>query len=348
MNIFLALLLLSFGGIINGSFALPTKHIKHWGFENIWLQYSIFSFLLLPWVSAMVFAPQIFHVYAAVPSQLIWIMAIGGFLFGIGQVGFALAINMIGFGLAFVVCVGLGTVLGFLLPLIVLHPEKIATSFGVVTMIGGTLALIGLVIATYAGNLRDQHRRSLIAMITDKVKKVIAPKNYYFVGVFLAVIAGLFSAGQNFAFSLTTKMQTIALAHGVSPLGAANIMWPGFLFFSFIPYAVYMLWTHYQNQSFVNYGKAGTVKYYLFALIMGACWYGSLICYSKASQLIGAIGPIIGWPLFMVAIILTSSFLGWKHGEWENCGVQAKSAIRIGLIGLILSILILGYSTVLA
>jgi L-rhamnose-H+ transport protein len=348
MSIFLALLLVSFGGIINGSFALPTKHIKHWSFENIWLQYSIFSFLLLPWIAAMIFAPHIFSVYAAVPAKSIWTMAIGGFLFGAGQIGFAFAMSMIGFGLTFVICVGLGTVLGFLLPLIVQHPEKIATPFGVVTIIGGVLALVGLIVATYAGNLRDKHRRGIIATIKDKVKNAIEPKSYYFVGVFLAILAGLFSAGQNFAFSLTVNMQTVALAHGISPLGAANIMWPGFLFFSFLPYAGYMLWLHYKNQSFGNYGKVGTAKYYLFALIMGACWYGSLICYSKASQLIGTIGPIVGWPLFMVAIILTSNFLGWKHGEWENCGAQAKSTVRTGLTFLILSILILGYSAVLA
>jgi len=339
MNILIALIFILFAGVINGSFALPTKYVKRWGFENIWLQYAIWAFLLLPWISIFFFAPQVFQIYAATPGAIIGIMIIGGFLFGAGQVGFAFAIDMIGIGLAFVICLGIGTGLGFLLPLLFQHPDKILTPFGYLTLFGTALAIAGLIVSTYAGELRDRQRKRALENQPGFRKK------YYKLGVFLAVIAGLFSAGQNFSFSLTTPMQHIALSLGATPIGAANIMWPGFLFFTFLPYAGYMLYLHMRNKTFQDYRKSNTKRYYLFALIMGFCWYGSLIFYSKASQLIGSIGPVVGWPLFMVLVILTSNFWGWKHNEWQGCDRKIKTILWIGLILLMLSVIVLGYSS---
>lgn len=339
MNFVFSLWLILIAGMINGSFALPTKYTRHWNFENIWLQYAVWAFILLPWIAAFFLAPQIFKIYAATPLSTLLIMMVGGFLFGVGQVGFAFAINMIGIGLAFVICLGLGTGLGFLLPLIIQHPQEINTHFGLLTISGTLLAILGLIVSTYAGQLRDQNRKKLADYQAPRMKR------FYLLGVLLAVIAGLFSAGQNFAFSLTANMQTIALGMGASYLGAATIMWPGFLIFTFIPYALYMLSLHRKNNSFVLYHRADTRNYYLYAFIMGLFWYGSLIFYSKASQLIGRVGPVVGWPLFMVLIILTSNFWGWRHREWHQCGTKAKYAIWGGLLLLILSVLVLGYSS---
>jgi L-rhamnose-H+ transport protein len=340
MNIFLALTFILIAGLINGAFAVPSKYTKKWRFENTWLQYSIWGFLILPWVAIYFLAPQVMQIYEATPSHLIWIMIIGGFLFGVGQVGFAFAIDMIGIGLAFVLCLGIGTGLGFLLPLVFQHPEKILTPFGIMTICGTGLAIAGIIVSTYAGQLRDRHKRS-------KPEWQHLSKRFYWVGVILAAIAGIFSAGQNFSFSLTSNMQQIALIHGAHHVGAAIIMWPGFLVFTFIPYAGYMLYLHKKNHSFACYRKKGTFKYFFLTLIMGACWFGTLIFYSKASMLIGSLGPVIGWPLLMVLIILTSNFLGWRHKEWEGCKGKTLAILWLGLILLMLSVVVLGYSSTL-
>jgi L-rhamnose-H+ transport protein len=106
-----------------------------------------------------------------------------------------------------------------------------------------------------------------------------------------------------------------------------------------------MLSLHYKNQSFTNFFQPQTGKYYLFALIMGACWYGSLLFYSKASQLIGGLGPVVGWPLFMVMIILTSSFWGWRHKEWSDVSCKVRKTLWTGLICLLLSVAILALAS---
>jgi len=341
MNILLALLFVFIAGIINGFFVLPTKHVHYWNFENIWLQYSIWAFVLLPWIAIFILAPNVLQIYVTTPWQYILVMIVGGVLFGVGQIGFALAMSMIGIGISFVICVGLSIGLGFLLPLVIQHPNQVVTPFGIFTIFGAILAIVGLCVATYAGEL---HRRD------EKGAKYLGKyhaKKFYYFGVMLAIIAGLFSAGQNFSFSLTSNMQQIALNMGASRLGASVIMWPGFLLFGFIPYAGYMLYLHHRNNSFGCYVRKKTAKYYVFALIMGLCWFGSLIFYSRASQLIGYLGPVVGWPIFMALIILTSNFIGWRHHEWQGCLPKTKYILWIGLLFLIIAVIFLGYTSIL-
>lgn len=349
-QISLALFFILIAGIINGSFALPTKYITHWKFENIWLQFAIWAFILLPCGVIYYLVPELFKVYEASPANLLWIIFAGGVLFGIGQLCFAFALNIIGLGLGFVINLGVGISLGLLLPLLIQHSDHISTPFGYVTLIGTACAVIGLIISNHAGILRDRDRRTLnsvggVAIEADALAETAAGAHgKHALGVILAIIAGIFSAGQNFTFSFTYQLQDIARqlnpASGEG-IGAASVIWPLFLICAFIPYALYMLFLLKKNKSFVNYSARGTGKYYLFAIIMGLFWFGSLMFYSKASQLIGSLGPIVGWPLFMVLIILVSSFWGWKHKEWVGCGNKAKNIMKLGIAFLMLAIIVL-------
>jgi len=331
MHTWLALLLVVIAGVINGSFALFAKRVPKWRFENIWLVYSIWCFLLIPWITMFIMAPNVLSIYALIPMHLLWIMIIGGFLFGIGMICFAFAMNIVGMGLSFLMNIGIGTALGFLLPLVFQHTSELATPFGAVTLIGVVIIVLGLWLSYRAGQVRDGAQ-------SQQHGKAFA------LGIVLGMIAGLFSAGENMAFSLTVPMQHIALQHGLSPLASANIMWPGFLVFTFIPYVIYMLVLHQKNHSWSYLLKPGTGHYHVYPIIMGLFWYGSLIFYSKASQLIGTLGPVIGWPLFMVLIILTSNFWGWQQGEWQQAPVGAKRTLRWGLVLFVLAVIVLGYS----
>ena len=336
MNILLVLLLYFFAGIINGSFATPSKYIKHWKFENIWLQHALWAFLILPWIAAFIFAPQILQIYSTASVTMIGATILCGFLFGIGQIASAFAIHIIGIGLTFVICIGLSTALGFLLPLAIQHPEKIFTPFGYVTITGTLLAILGFIFSTYAGKLRGGNAAKQGGAKSNKS---------YFLGVSLALFAGLFSAGQNICFALTGSLQKIAISLGVKSLGAALIVWPAFLTFAFIPYAAYMVFLLYKNKSFVLYRGSDKKNYFFLTFVMGMCWYGSLMFYSKASQLGGALGPIVGWPIFMVLIIITSNVWSWIHKEWKNAGRAALTYLWIGLSLLVMSVLILAYGS---
>ena len=339
MNTILALILTFIAGISNGSFALPTKNIKQWHFENIWINFSFWAFLILPWLIIFLLAPTVGSVYKSIPYGQLWILILGGVGFGIGQVCFAQALTLIGFGLGFVINIGLGTGLGFLMPLVFLHPEKILTPFGYVTLIGSGFIFAGLVLSYLAGHRRDAYRKQI---------QPTMPPSKYSLGVLLSIIAGIFSSGQNFSFAATIPLQHLALNNGINHLASAMIIWPIFLSFSFIPYAIYMLYLHGKNNSYVHYRGDRTIPNLFLSIIMAILWFIPLVLYSLASLLIGNLGPIVAWPLFMVLIILTSNFWGWRHHEWANTTPEiTRQALQaIGL--LVIAVIILGFAATLS
>lgn len=332
-----ALLCAILAGIMNGSFALPTKHIQNWRFENIWFNYGLWGFLLLPWISIFALDPHVLSIYRMTPPYTLVILIMGGALFGAGQVCFALALRIIGFGLGFIINIGLGTGLGFLLPLITQHADQILTPFGLSTVFGTILISIGLALSYRAGRQREAN-----VNIPHPKHKIS-----YQVGVLLAVIAGLFSAGQNLTFALTGNLQQLALAAGTQDLAAAIIIWPPFLTCTFIPYGCYMLYLHAKQGTFRNYRQPGSVKSALLTAWMGILWYTSLTLYSKSALWIGELGPVVAWPLFMVFIILTANFWGYVHKEWAGCDAKTIRKALAAMVFLVLAVVVLAYSATL-
>lgn len=339
MNITLVFSLIFIAGIINGSFALPTKYMSAWKFENIWLQFAFWAFLILPWIGIFTLQPNILDIYGHAQPSLLWIIIGGGAIFGIGQMCFALALNFIGLSLGFIINLGLSIGLGFLLPLVFQHREQIYTPFGIISLVGVILAITGLIVSNRAALIRNREQR---LAFTDNAAQ---ESKKYILGVVLAILAGLSSAEQNFVFSWTYSLQQLAIDNGASSFVASNVIWPLFLTGGFIPYALYTLFLNFKNCSWRNYSKGRTAKYYFYTLLMGLFWYGSLMFYSKATRLIGALGPIVGWPTFMVLIILTSSFWGWRYKEWEGYKKKARTIMKQGIMILILAILVLGYGS---
>lgn len=342
MHNLLAFLFFIIAGAINGSFALPTKYMPNWKFENIWLFFGFWNFIILPWIAASIFAPQILHIYAATPPKLLWLLIIVGFSYGFGQISFALALEKIGFGLGFLVNLGLGISLGYLLPLLGQHSDKILTPFGLITFAGTTIAMIGLFIANKAGKLRNHEQSTLKGIVENENKK----NNNYKFGILLAIVAGLVTATQNFAFSLTYDMQTIALNMGASSLGAATIIWPIYLTSCAIPSTIFYLFLHKKNNSFECYKQPQQFKYHLLALSMALLWYVPVMLFSLAAKMVGNLGPLVGWPMYLVLVILSSNFWGWKHKEWEHCSVKAKKIMRNALLTLIAAIVVLACGSI--
>lgn len=332
----LALVYSMSAGVMNGSFALPTKHIKSWEFENIWLIYALWAFLILPWITVLTLDPSIINIYRNLPFNTVAILIGGGFLFGAGQVCFALALRTIGLGLGFVITVGLATGLGSLLPLLTLNTNNSITPASVASIMGICLIVIGLLLSYSAGNKRD---KELSQTSTQKKSSMV-----YKISVLLAIFAGLFSAGQNYVFAFTSQLPIMALAAGIDPLAAAIVIWPPFLTCSLIPYAIYMIYLQRKNNSLQNYRNPGFIKNYSLGIFMAIFWFGSLAIYSKASLLIGTLGPVIAWPLFMVLIILTSNFWSWRHKEWHGCSAAVKKQALSAMIFLILAVLVLTLS----
>lgn len=346
-HVIFALVIALVAGVMNGSFALATKYIRSWRFETVWLNFGMWAYLIMPWLTLLLFDSSALSVYRLTDASNWFGLIVGGLLFGIGQVCFASALNRIGISLGFVLNIGIGTGLGVLLPLLTLHVGQLFSMAGIVTLLGVFFIFVGLYTSYKAGRLRDHSH------VADKQTSGLRGRGgqkYYTVGVLLAVSAGIFSAGQNYTFALTAPMQQIAHSVGVSSFVSSIIVWPPFLTLSFLPYTAYMLFALYKDkaQPLEKNLPRSPLKNVLLTFIMAALMFGSLALYSQASFIIGDLGPVVIWPLFMVMIILTSNFWGWRHKEWKGCDAFTCAKVKLSMAILIIAVLVLAYSATLS
>jgi L-rhamnose-H+ transport protein len=81
---------------------------------------------------------------------------------------------------------------------------------------------------------------------------------------------------------------------------------------------------------------------------MGALWFASIAIYGAAAAHMADLGPVLGWPLFMSAIILTSNVWGLAVGEWKGAARASLITMFAGLAGLIIGFCALAWSSRLA
>jgi L-rhamnose-H+ transport protein len=340
MTLFFTLLLVLLAGLINGSFALPTKYMDKWREETIWLNFSFWGFLILPWLSILLISPNALQIFFAIPSHLFWVMLLGGFCFGIGQICFAFALRILGLGVAFVINIGLGTAGSTLLPLLFWHQDKLLTSYGFTIFIGVLLFTFGILMGTLAGKA---------CKLTQTKKSKVPKKNTLLLlgGLILGILAGIGSICQALTYVYVNPFISALATHdyNASFFTAYNIAWVGIFTGAFIPYMFYFLILNIKNKSLPDMIKPETGKYWSFTFIMGFFFWMSLVFFSKASQILGGnLAPIIAWPLFMIFIILTSNFWGWRAKEWQGCGTKTARKMWISIAALIIAVFVFAYA----
>ena len=161
----------------------------------------------------------------------------------------------------------------------------------------------------------------------------------------LSVIAGILSPTTNFALAFGGPLLRQAADHGASEAFQANVLWPPFLTATLIPYITYcaLLWK--KNASFRLYSLEGTSHYFGLGAIMGLLWTSSLVMYGAAATYMSTLGPVLGWPLFMSVIIITSNVWGFATGEWKQAGSKPVNIMLGGISFLILGFCTLAYAS---
>ena len=58
--------------------------------------------------------------------------------------------------------------------------------------------------------------------------------------------------------------------------------------------------------------------------------------------MMGDIGPVIGWPVYMSISIVAGGFWGWATGEWAGAPRRVLQFLTSGSVLQLLSIMVLG------
>lgn len=326
-------------GVLNGSFAAPTKYTTKWKWENIWAVWAVFALFLTIWPTALATVPDLFSLYGLAGTGPLLLVIAFGLGNGAAQIFFGLGVAAIGLSLGFAIAIGISTAIGSLGPLVLQHPEMVFTAKGLTILAGVAVILVGIAVCAVAGKAKEK------AMSVGVPASGDAPAKPIIKGLMLSVIAGVLSPTTNFAVAFGGPLLKQAAEHGASEAFRANILWPPFLTATLIPYMIYcaLLWK--KNNSFRFFSLEGTSHYYGLGAVMGLLWTSSLVMFGAVTTYMGTLGPVLGWPLFMSVIIITSNVWGFATGEWKQAGGKPVKIMLSGIGFLILGFCTLAYAS---
>jgi hypothetical protein len=323
LGIFLCML----GGIGVGVFLLPLKFSKSWKWENSWLVGASFMYLVLPLIEAKIFVPGFLNIFRAANPRDIGMIYVFGLVQGTGALAFTYGTTLMGLSLGYSLMISLIATTGVLVPLVIGHPEQIRTTGGVTLMIGVATLILGVCFSGRAGRLREQAAGSQAKM-----------RNF---GV--AILITLYSGVANSFFYFSFEFQKGLKAIATQQFGVKEALWPVVnvvpLFAGmFTINLIYCLFKMAKDRSFKNYWEGNRLGLeYFLAISIGLFWFiGQGVCYTVGFTMLGSLGVPVGAAIFMGAMIVISTLLGLKTGEWAHA---SPKILRLMYVGIVLEVL---------
>jgi L-rhamnose-H+ transport protein len=158
-------------------------------------------------------------------------------------------------------------------------------------------------------------------------------------GLMIAIVAGILSSLLSDAIAFTSDMVDTARKLGASPVWASNVVLAPVTTGGSIANFVYCAVMMKRNRSAGLLLQSWARSHWICGISMGAFWYGGLAIYGLGEQRIGSVN---GWPLFIGAMILSSSAAGFLTGEWKSVGRRGKLLLCGGSLMIFLALVAVG------
>jgi L-rhamnose-H+ transport protein len=329
------MLLLVLAGAMNGSFTLPMKFTTKWNWENTWLAWTVFALLILPVAIVSLTIPRILEVYSAAGTGPVLQVAFFGAGWGVAQVLFGLAVDSIGIALTFSIVLGLSAAVGSLVPLFQLHSDRVMTHSGLGIIAGVFIVLVGVTLCAVAGRKREAATHAAAHSV----------ERSYGRGLASALLCGFGAAFVNFGLAFGRPLIDGARTSGAGALWAPNAAWLPLMLAGAIPNLLYCIYLMQKNHSMNQYAHKGTASYWALAALMALFWFVSTLFYGMASERLGTLGPILGWPSFMSLIVITANVWSLITGEWKNTGKEPLRYMLGGVGALLLAVFVIAFAS---
>ncbi|MGH9470436.1 MAG: L-rhamnose/proton symporter RhaT [Terriglobia bacterium] len=328
-------ILIVVGGFMQGTYYLGLKWTNPWKWENIWLTYAVLALVVMPVIVAVATVPQFGGAWSLAPSGALAKVFLYGAGWGIGSVLSGLGVDRVGLAMGVSILIGIAAALGALIPLAVDTPELMLKPKGLVIILSVIVLLVGVTLVGIAGKKRDASRTG---------PSPAGQKGSFKVGLLICVFSGIFSCMLNLAFSFSKPVAQAAVLAGASQGGAQNFVWMIALGGGFIANAVYTCFLLGRNRTWKNFTMPKSSRVALIGLVMALLWYWGIILYGRGAGIMGSLGTVAGWPIFMATMIIISTIWGFGTGEWKGSSSQAKWYMLAGLVVLIVASGISGFA----
>ncbi|MEJ7678186.1 MAG: L-rhamnose/proton symporter RhaT [Segetibacter sp.] len=252
-------------------------------------------------------------------------------LWGLGSFVSGLAFATAGLSLAYAVTMGMQTSFGSSIPLIFGTVNYLSVTVVSIVAGGILVCLTGVILTGYAGILKDKRlKQSGDEETVNKRSKVRR-------GIVLAIFGGLLAACLNYSFSFGQPVLDLAKDQFNGNASKATLaVWVLALVggsISSLGYCIYLL---IKNRH-INRGKKLSLKKLLIlSFIMALLHDGAIFFYGLGSDLLGKLGPTIGFAIFASGMMLVGNLNGFFTNEWAGTGNKVKRLLFSGL-GLIVA-----------
>ncbi len=379
----LGVMIFALGGLAGAVFYLPFKKVKDWAWESYWMIYAIVGLIVVPWVLAYCTSPNALAVLRESPTKTLVYCCACGAMWGVGGLTWGLMIRYLGVGLGLALGCGICAATGTLIPKLINREfaQLFEPGAGITSFIGVLVSLVGIVLVGMAGmskenELPEEQKKKAVAEYNFKKGMIIA--------IFSGVMSSGMNFGLQGAPITQYKAQfgsetRIVKSDGSAqpPAEYADItgtfydkdskvwvvpgapdneamtaqIWRGVpilvvvLLGGFIINFFYCLYLNVKNKTLGDYRKKDTplLGNLFFAGLAGAIWCSQMICLKAAEPAMGETA-YIGWAVLMATMIMFSSLLGILLGEWKGTSKRTRTRLAAGLLLLIVSAILAGYS----
>ncbi len=205
------------GGLASGSFYVPYRGVKRWAWETYWLAGGFFSWIIAPWILALLMTKDLLPVLHEAPAGALFWSFVFGLLWGIGGLTFGLTMRYLGLSLGMAVVLGLCAAFGTLMPPIFrgeFITQVVGTTSGRVILLGIIVCLAGITAAGFAGISKEQ------VMSPEQQRAAIKEFNLK-KGIGVAVLSGVMSACFAYGLAAGDPIKALTLQHGTA------VLWQG-------------------------------------------------------------------------------------------------------------------------
>lgn len=370
------------GGLAGAVFYLPFKKVKNWAWESYWLIYALFGLLIVPWVLAFFTSPNLISTIMSSPSNTLLYCFLCGAAWGLGGLTWGLMIRYLGVGLGLAIGCGLVASVGTIVPKAIAGGlgDLLTPGAGIASLVGIIVSLSGIVFVGLAGmskegELSEEAKKAAVAEFNFKLGIMVA----IFSGVMSSAMNFGLQGGVITEFKAQYGSQT-QIVKGDSATTPAEFAGIGHVFYDqnreywvapglkdneavtpenwrgmpvlvvvllggLLINAGWCLMLNIKNKTIGDYTKKGNplLANLFFAGAAGAIWCSQFVCTKVGEPRMGKLA-YMAWPVLMSSAILFSTILAIFIGEWKGTGKRTRSLLGIGLILLIASAIITGYS----
>ncbi len=333
------------GGFAAGSFYIPFKKVRNWAWESYWLVGGVFSWIVMPWLIALLTIPQVVSLLRGAPGRSCFWTFLFGVLWGIGGLTFGLSMRYLGMSLGYAIALGFCAAFGTIIPPIHrgVFPELLSSPSGQTILAGVAVCLGGIALCGWAGMAKERE-------LSTAQKQATIKEFSFFKGLLVAVFAGIMSSCMALGIEAGKPIADLAVERGAAPLWQNSPVFILVMAGGFTTNCLWCLLLNLKNRSTRDYvaaDRAPLSANYLFSAMAGITWYFQFMFYGMGTTRMGRY-DFSSWTLHMAFIIVFSNLWALWFREWKGSSRRTSIAVVSGIIVVVLSTVLVGAGNYLA